>query len=41
MKKVIGIMKDMVRVVCVCVMFPGVDFDPDYLSVYFSSEGKK
>jgi hypothetical protein len=35
MKKMWGIAKNMIRAVCVCVIFPGVDIDIDNLSGYF------
>jgi hypothetical protein len=37
MKRVWGIAKNVIRVVCVCMVFPGVDIDIDDLSGYFGS----
>ncbi len=39
MKKVLGIAKEMIRVVCVCFVFPGVDVSFDDISCYFTNAG--
>jgi hypothetical protein len=41
MKKVWGIAKEMIRVVCVCVVFPGVDMNLEDISCYFNHEDRK
>ncbi|WP_262886303.1 hypothetical protein [Sediminibacterium roseum] len=38
MKKVWGIARDMIRVVCVCIVFPGIDIDIDNIPRYFGKE---
>ena len=35
MKKAWGIARNVIRVVCVCIVFPGVDIDLDQISGYF------
>jgi hypothetical protein len=41
MKKVLGIAKEMIRVMCVCIVFPGVDMNFEDLSCYFGGNGSK
>ncbi|MEO7531849.1 MAG: hypothetical protein ABIS69_10570 [Sediminibacterium sp.] len=36
MKKVWGIARNMIKVVCVCIVFPGMEIDIDDLSGYFT-----
>ena len=37
MKKVWGLARNMIQVMCVCIIFPGVDFDIDNISGYFTN----
>jgi hypothetical protein len=41
MKKVWGIAREMIRVVCVCVVFPGVDMNLEDISCYFHQENRE
>jgi hypothetical protein len=37
MKKVWDLARNMIKVMCVCILFPGVDFDIDNISSYFTN----
>ncbi|MEO8174527.1 MAG: hypothetical protein ABI581_15635 [Sediminibacterium sp.] len=37
MKKVLQLARNVIKVMCVCVIFPGVEFDIDNISGYFTN----
>lgn len=41
MKKVLGIARGVVRTLCVCILFPGVEVDIKNIYDYFSHPGDK
>ncbi|MDB5209436.1 MAG: hypothetical protein JWQ30_263 [Sediminibacterium sp.] len=40
MKKMWDLARNMIKVVCVCIIFPGVDIDIEDISGYFTGNNK-